>query len=120
MISVYPIDETVTEIRDRQRLSESVGKFLPPRNHQVSPGKQADWVPEDLEPVEDPGDDAFSLASEDEEPLMEMESFELERIEDPVSFFESDVAPTRSSHPNIIPFTPSYSTQDDTCLVSEC
>ncbi len=102
----YPIAESDAEIMERQRLGESVGKFLPPITSQS--GRQIDWVPEDLEPADDPGDDDFSLTSAEEESLVE-ENMEFERIEDPVSFWESGVEHTYSDHYNMVPSTVSFS-----------
>lgn len=107
-IAPYPIAESNDEIRERQRLNESVGKLLPPPTLQSSDGRQLDWVPEDLEPVEDPvDDDEFSLTSAEEESLVE-ENAEFEEIEDRVSFWDSGVEHPPSEqqlHPSSVSFS---------------
>lgn len=108
----YPIAETEAEIKERQRLNDSVGKFLPQQTFQSAP-RQVDWVPEDLEPVE--GDDDFSLSSAEEESIAE-ENVEFERIEDPVSFWDSGVDHSMD-HYNVIPSTVSYSSHADASMI---
>jgi len=112
----YPIAETDAEIIERQRLGESVGTYLPPLT--MLSGRQVDWVPEDLEPAEDPGDDDFSITSADEESLME-ENMEFERIEDPSSFWDSGVVQSSSDQPYMVPSTVSYSSHADSSLILE-
>ena len=111
----YPIAETHAEVKERQRLSESVGKFLPPHTTFQSPVRQVDWVPEDLELVEHPGEDEFSLTSAEEESLVE-ENLEFEKIDDPVSFWDSGVQQS-SNQPNMIPSTVSYSSHAGESLI---
>ena len=110
----YPIAETDAEILERQRLGESVGKFLPPLTLQS--GRQVDWVPEDIEPAEDPGDDDFSLTSAEEESLVE-ENMEFERIEDPVSFWEADFVHVSSEQPEAVASTISFTSHADSSLI---
>lgn len=111
----YPIAETDAEIIERQRLGESVGKFLPPLTLQS--GRQVDWVPEDLEPADDPGDDDFSLTSAEEESLVE-ENMEFERIEDPISFWESDFVHVSSDHPQGFASTISFTSHADSSQIT--
>eukprot|EP00934_Nitzschia_sp_Nitz4_P007727 Nitzschia sp. Nitz4//scaffold165_size50357//898//1404//NITZ4_007012-RA/size50357-processed-gene-0.42-mRNA-1//1//CDS//3329538105//7717//frame0 len=106
VITPYPIEGSKCEARERHRLTESVGKLLPPPP--PLSGKQVDWVPEDIEPVEDPGDDDYSLSSES----LEEGDVELEGFDDPVSFFESAVA----SHPPAIPQAITYTSCDDASM----
>jgi hypothetical protein len=102
----YPIAESSAEIRERQRLNESVGKILPTQALHSSLGRQVDWVPEDLEPVEHPvDDDEFSLTSAEEDSLVE-ENVDFEEIEDRVSFWDSGVAqPSEQPHSSTVSFS---------------
>jgi hypothetical protein len=103
----YPIAESSAEIRERQRLNESVGKLLPTQALQFADGRpKVDWVPEDLEPVEHPvdDDDDFSITSEEEESLVE-ENVDFEEIEDRVSFWDSGVEQSSEQlHPSAVSF----------------
>lgn len=111
----YPIAESDAEIIERQRLGESVGKFLPPVTLQS--GRQVDWVPEDIEPAEDPGDDDFSLTSAGEESLVE-ENMEFERIEDPVSFWESSFVHVSSDQHQVLASTISFTSHADSSHIT--
>lgn len=113
-VAPYPIAESDAEIKERLRLNESVGKFLRPQTFQ-SAVRQVDWVPEDLEPVEHPGDEDFSLTSAEEESLVE-DNLEFEMIDDPVSFWDSNFVQT-SDQAKVIPSTVSYSSHADASLI---
>jgi hypothetical protein len=105
IISPYPYSETDAEIRERQRLAESVETTW-------SMTKQPAWSGEDLELIPDDGDDDFSLSSQEAGSLSE-EDLQLEKIEDPASFWETDVPASTAAQPNLIPFSVSFSSGCD-------
>jgi hypothetical protein len=111
VISPYPYSETYTEIRERQRLEESVETTWS-MAVQSGPEKQPAWSGEDLELIPDDGDDDFSLSSQEAVSLTE-EDLQLEKIQDPASFWETDVPASTAAQPNLIPFSVSFSSGCD-------
>jgi hypothetical protein len=111
IISPYPYSETDAEIRERQRLAESVETTwsMPV---QAGPEKQPAWSGEDLELIPDDGDDDFSLSSQEAGSLSE-EGLQLEKIADPASFWETCVPASTADQPTIIPFSVSFSSGCD-------
>jgi hypothetical protein len=107
IISPYSYSETDAEIRERQRLEESVETTWS-MTVQAGPEKQPAWSGEDLELIPDDGDDDFSLSSQEAGSLSE-EDLQLEKIEDPASFWETDVLASTADQPNKIPFSVSFS-----------
>jgi hypothetical protein len=113
VISPYPYSETESEIVERIRLHESVGKDWTMADQTVA-HDEPEWVELKLIPDDAADNDDFSLSSEGSESLKEEEDLELEKIEDPVSFFETNVPETSQGYPNVIPFSVSYSSGCDT------
>jgi hypothetical protein len=96
-IAPYPISETDVEIRERQRLSESVGSnwtLVAPytdRNDDCSMME----VTATVSPLED---DCFSLTDDGTDSLIvAQEDMQLERIDDPISFWEENIPVASSS-----------------------
>jgi hypothetical protein len=110
IISPYPLSETYDEIRERQRLTDQVGDNWSLTGKPESE-RQSDWIELELIPADDAEDD-FSMTSEEAGSLNE-DDLELERIEDPVSFWEAGFPSTSTEQPNIIPFSVSFSSGCD-------
>ena len=110
-ISPYPYSETDAEIKERQRLAESsvVESWSMAVDASSSP-QQTEWKGVGLELIPNDGDDDFSISSDEEGSLHE-EDLQFEKIDDPASFFESNV-PT-NGNPNVIPFSASFSSGCD-------
>jgi hypothetical protein len=90
-IAPYPISETDAEIRERQRLSESVGNnwtLVAP--YTIS---NDDCSMMEVTATDSPlNDDDFSLTDDGADSLIEtQEDFPLERIDDPISFWEENI-----------------------------
>lgn len=90
-IAPYPISETDAEIRERQRLEESVGSNWT----LVAPytGSNDDCSMMEVTATDSPlNDDDFSLTDDGTDSLIEaQEDFPLERIDDPISFWEENI-----------------------------
>jgi hypothetical protein len=85
----YPIAETDDEINERHRLGASVGKILPPSPTLTFNEKiHVDWVPADLEPVEDSVEDDFSISTSEDDSLVAEDNLDFEDISDRVSFWD--------------------------------
>eukprot|EP00339_Tiarina_fusa_P019775 CAMPEP_0117044610 /NCGR_PEP_ID=MMETSP0472-20121206/30914_1 /TAXON_ID=693140 ORGANISM="Tiarina fusus, Strain LIS" /NCGR_SAMPLE_ID=MMETSP0472 /ASSEMBLY_ACC=CAM_ASM_000603 /LENGTH=180 /DNA_ID=CAMNT_0004756399 /DNA_START=139 /DNA_END=681 /DNA_ORIENTATION=+ len=115
VISPYPYSETESEIAERRRLHESVGKDWTLGEQPVQqqqPPVEPDWIELELIPDDDADNDEFSLSSEGSESLKAEEDVELEKIEDPVSFFETNV-PASSEYPTVIPLCVSFASGCD-------
>jgi hypothetical protein len=111
--------ETDAQIRERKRLAESVETTWS-MTVEVGPKKQPAWSGGDLELIPDDDDDDFSLSSEEAGSLGE-EDLQLEKIEDPASFWDTYVPASTADQPNIIPFSVSFSSVCDSSLrSSEC
>ena len=105
IISPYPYSETDAEIKERLRLEEAgVTSWS-------SAMQTTDATKESLELIPDDGDDDFSLSEEEAGSLSE-EDLQLEKIEDPASFWDSAAA-NQPSSPNVIPFSVSFSSACD-------
>jgi hypothetical protein len=89
--------ETYAEIREIQRLPES-GETTWSMAVQAGPEKQPAWSGEDLELIPDDGDDDFSLSSQEAVSLTE-EDLQLEKIQDPASFWDADVPVSTADQP---------------------
>lgn len=87
-ISPYPFSETDREIKEREKLSEAVGSdwSLTGKPGDFTNDSEWDWLPEDA-------DDTMSLPLGEVETSME-EDIELEKIEDPASFWDVNVPRT--------------------------
>mmetsp|Transcript_28503 Transcript_28503/g.50492 ORF Transcript_28503/g.50492 Transcript_28503/m.50492 type:complete len:196 (-) Transcript_28503:338-925(-) len=136
-IAPYPISETPDEIKERQRLTESVGSnwtLVTPSSlssssdanqpqplrlqyHEFHDGDDDSMM--EVTATEALEDDDFSLTGEDTESLAH-EDLQLERIEDPVSFWEETAVPpaataeSKNSNSDAIPGAVSFSSSTET------
>lgn len=114
IIAPYPYSETEAEIKERKKLTQSVGNtWSMPMEQEAA--NQTSWTNEDLELIPDDGGDDFSLSSEEAGSLSE-EYLQLEKIKDPASFWETDVPASTNDQPNVIPFSVSFSSVCDSSL----
>ena len=89
-IAPYPISETDAEIRERQRLSESVGNHWSLVSPQTSSSDEHSMM--EVTATDSPlDDDDFSLTEDGADSLVAQEDFQLERIDDPISFWEENI-----------------------------
>jgi hypothetical protein len=89
-IAPYPISETDAEIKERQRLSESVGNHWSLVSPQSS-GNDDDSMMEVTATDSPLDDDDFSLTEDGAGSLVGQEDLQLERIDDPISFWEDNI-----------------------------
>jgi hypothetical protein len=101
----YPISETDDEIKERQKLAESVGAHWSSLSGPAMPALADDQqiLSMDFEPSEalmlvPEDDDDFSLSAEEAGSLTD-EDFQLERIQDRVSFWETAVSEATDGQP---------------------
>ena len=103
-IAPYPISETDAEIKERQKLTESVPNW---NNHMATPDHQQQVIFDNeqdshsmmevtaTEEALDDVDDDFSLSGDASLAPEDKDELELERIDDPVSFWEEATPTTR-------------------------
>lgn len=115
VIFPYPYSQTVDEITERKKLTESVGSNWSLAGQADASGKQSPFIGDDFEIIPNDCDDDFSISSEAAGSMNE-EDLELERIEDPATFWESGAEAT-AGQPTIIPFSVSFSYADDSTLI---
>ncbi|KAG7340700.1 hypothetical protein IV203_024243 [Nitzschia inconspicua] len=115
-IAPYPISETDDEIKERQRLSESVGNnwtiVAPHQSHTFDDHHSMMEVTATESPLDN---DDFSLTEDGANSLAVQEDLQLERIDDPISFWEENIIPTSNGDESFkqlqqdIPFSVSFS-----------
>jgi hypothetical protein len=123
-IAPYPISETDAEIKERQRLSESVGNHWSLVSPQSS-GNDDDSMMEVTATDSPLDDDDFSLTEDGAGSLVGQEDLQLERIDDPISFWEDNI-PTeeycfkqqqlQSTSNQEIPFSVSFSSHPESSM----